>query len=417
MTGCGDGQIPPHSLQALAQTIPVGEHVSATVEPIAAPLVFLATLIGQTKRIKLGTGVLCLPQHHPAQVAGQAALFDHLSRGRFLMGIGTGSLSSDVELFKVGGDTDRGAMVRESIEHILAIWDGEPPYRREGKYWDIALEDASRIEFGVGAFPKPYQKPHPPIAISILSPGSGSALMAGECGWITGTVLGREGAGGTVEAEIAGAAVVFCYDIAPGAPEVILREAAIRLAGWIFGNRPHVAEHEITDPSGTTIKLRFNNSAATANGFRSSGASALLSRYVVRRAGAIGGTIAPAAPAVSAPGTTVMRAGFTDTLPHRQTQFRWIGTVNGVELDTAWVQPASFAFWIPGDLMERIVAVALLRSIPSGTQGERVGISDFGPAEPFTFGNTDGMIRYTPVTYHGAFAVPNDFRAIIGEAR
>ncbi len=162
----------------------IGEHVSATVEPITAPLVFLATLIEQTKRIKLGTGVFCLPQHHPAQVAGQAALFDHLSRGRFLMGIGTGSLSSDVELFNVGGDTDRGAMVRESIEHILAIWDGEPPYRRKGKYWDITLEDVSRIELGVGAFPKPYQKPHPPIAISILSPGSSSALMAGECGWI-----------------------------------------------------------------------------------------------------------------------------------------------------------------------------------------------------------------------------------------
>ena len=162
----------------------VGEHVSATVEPITAPLVFLATLIDQTKRIKFGTGVFCLPQQHPALVAGQAALFDHLSRGRFLMGIGTGSLASDVELFGVGGNTDRGAMVRESIDHILAIWDGEPPYRREGKYWDIKIEDVSRLEFGVGAFPKPYQKPHPPIAISIMSPSSGSALMAGERGWI-----------------------------------------------------------------------------------------------------------------------------------------------------------------------------------------------------------------------------------------
>ncbi len=162
----------------------VGEHVSATVEPITAPLVFLATLIEQTERIKLGTGVFCLPQHHPAQVAGQAALFDHLSRGRFLMGIGTGSLSSDVEVFDVGGDTNRGEMVLESIEHILGIWAGEAPYRREGKYWDIKLEDTSRLEFGVGAFPKPYQQPHPPLAISIMSPGSSSALMAGERGWI-----------------------------------------------------------------------------------------------------------------------------------------------------------------------------------------------------------------------------------------
>ena len=162
----------------------VGEHASATVEPITAPLVFLATLLGETKTIKLGTGVFCLPNHHPAQVAGQAALFDHLSKGRFQMGIGTGSLSSDVELFEVGGDTDRGDMVRESMEHILAIWDGEPPYDREGKYWNVKIQDMARGEFGVGHFVKPFQQPHPPIAISIMSPKSGSARMAGERGWI-----------------------------------------------------------------------------------------------------------------------------------------------------------------------------------------------------------------------------------------
>ena len=162
----------------------VGEHAAATVEPITAPLVFLATLLGETKNIKLGTGVFCLPNHHPAQVAGQSALFDHLSRGRFQMGIGTGSLSSDVELFEVGGNTDRGDMVRESMEHILAIWDGDPPYNREGKYWNVKIEDMGRSEFGVGHFVKPYQQPHPPVAISIMSPSSGSARMAGERGWI-----------------------------------------------------------------------------------------------------------------------------------------------------------------------------------------------------------------------------------------
>ena len=106
---------------------------------------------------------------------------------------------------------------------------------------------------------------------------------------ITGNAIGREASrASAVEIEIAGAAVAFCYDLAPDAPEAILREASIRLAGWLYGNRPHVSEHEITDPSGTTTKLRFNNSAATANGWRASGASALLSRYIVRRGGVIG---------------------------------------------------------------------------------------------------------------------------------
>ena len=162
----------------------VGEHTAATSEPITDPLVFLSSLIGETKQIKMGTGVFCMPHHHPAQIAGQAALFDHLSDGRFQMGIGNGSLSSDVELYGVGGDTDRGAMVWESIEHILAIWAGEPPYTREGQFWNVKIENVDRIKHGVGAFIKPLQQPHPPIAISIMSPKSGSARMAGENGWI-----------------------------------------------------------------------------------------------------------------------------------------------------------------------------------------------------------------------------------------
>ena len=115
-----------------------------------------------------------------------------------------------------------------------------------------------------------------------------ATLVRTVAGRITGSILGREAsAAGTVETEIAGAAIAFCCDIAPDAPESILREAAIRLGGWLYGNRPHVSEHEFTDPSGSTTKLRFNNSAATANGWRASGASALLARYIVRRGGVI----------------------------------------------------------------------------------------------------------------------------------
>ena len=52
----------------------VGEHLTATVEPITAPLVFLATLIEKTRQIKFGTGVFCLPQHHPVQVIVAVAI-------------------------------------------------------------------------------------------------------------------------------------------------------------------------------------------------------------------------------------------------------------------------------------------------------------------------------------------------------
>ena len=241
-----------------------------------------------------------------------------------------------------------------------------------------------------------------------------------------GTILGREArAGSAVESEIAGAAVVFCNDVAPNAPEAILREASIRLAGWLYGNRPHVSEHEWSDPSGTTIKLRFNNSAATANGFRSSGASALLSRYIVRRGGVIGGASSSAIAALRPfraaqahdVGTSVMRCGFTTGLPFADNNFRWIGTANGVELDSTWNQPAAFAFWLPNDLMERVISIVLLRSIIANPPQVVVDFAAFGPAEAYTFGRTIGQIRYTPITFNGNFSQPNDFRAIIGEPR
>ena len=88
--------------------------------------------------------------------------------------------------------------------------------------------------------------------------------------------------------EISGAAVAFILDVAPKTPESIAREAAIRLAGWLLDNRPAVVEHTIRDPSGTEVTLKFANMAATGNGFRHSGASALVARYVRRRAGVIG---------------------------------------------------------------------------------------------------------------------------------
>jgi alkanesulfonate monooxygenase SsuD/methylene tetrahydromethanopterin reductase-like flavin-dependent oxidoreductase (luciferase family) len=162
----------------------VGEHFSATVEPIASPLAFLGSLIDAAPRIRLGTGVFCLPQQHPAVIAAQAAMFDHLCGGRFLMGIGPGGLSSDFEVFKVGDPQRRGAMMRESIEQILRLWAEDPPYDIRGEFWNVSVQDMSRAEFGVGAIPKPLQKPHPPIAISLMSPESANAGLAGERGWI-----------------------------------------------------------------------------------------------------------------------------------------------------------------------------------------------------------------------------------------
>lgn len=162
----------------------VGEHFSSWSERITSPLIFLATLVGRTRQIRFGTGVINLPQLHPATVAAHAAMFDHLCRGRFIMGIGPGGLASDLEMFDVGQAELRPQMVLESIDAILQLWSQDPPYRIDGRFWKIALERHVYPEFKVGYVPRPYQQPHPPIALSLLTPNSASARTAGERGWI-----------------------------------------------------------------------------------------------------------------------------------------------------------------------------------------------------------------------------------------
>lgn len=160
----------------------VGEHYSCKTEPIANPLQFMATLIHQTKRIKFGTGVLNLPQHHPAQIAGDVAQFDFLSEGRFIMGVGPGGLGSDFELFETF-DKNRAEMMVESVRMIHEIWASDAPYRIHGKYWNVVVEKQTQLRIGVGPMLKPYQKPFPPLAVSAMSPNSSTAKLAGEHGW------------------------------------------------------------------------------------------------------------------------------------------------------------------------------------------------------------------------------------------
>ncbi len=161
----------------------VGEHYSSAVEQITSPLMFHANLIGRTKQIKLATGVMCLPQYHPAVTAGQAAMFDHLSNGRFIMGVGPGGLLSDFELFGVL-DKDRMEMMEESLDAMLETWTTDPPYKIQGKHWTIEMKEWTHHDIKLGYVPKPLQQPHPPVAISAMSPNSGSLTFAGRRGYI-----------------------------------------------------------------------------------------------------------------------------------------------------------------------------------------------------------------------------------------
>jgi alkanesulfonate monooxygenase SsuD/methylene tetrahydromethanopterin reductase-like flavin-dependent oxidoreductase (luciferase family) len=160
-----------------------GEHYTSAVEPITSPMMFLSHLAARTKRIKLATGVACLPQAHPVAMAGQAALLTHLSKGRFIFGIGTGGLVSDMEVFGVEGQ-DRTAMLIESAEMIQKIWALKPPYKLEGKFWSVSNQNYVWDDVGMGSMLPLYEGRVPQIAISASSPGSGSIRLAARKGWI-----------------------------------------------------------------------------------------------------------------------------------------------------------------------------------------------------------------------------------------
>jgi alkanesulfonate monooxygenase SsuD/methylene tetrahydromethanopterin reductase-like flavin-dependent oxidoreductase (luciferase family) len=80
----------------------IGEHITDAAENITSALIFIAWLLRETKRIRLGTGTINLPNHHPAMVAAEVALLDHMAKGRFLFGISPGGLPSDAEVRQPG---------------------------------------------------------------------------------------------------------------------------------------------------------------------------------------------------------------------------------------------------------------------------------------------------------------------------
>ena len=159
-----------------------GEHVTDKAENITSCITFLAWVASATKTMKLGTGTLNLPNMHPATAAAQVAMLDHILGGRFVLGISPGGLLSDAELYG-NLDADRNEMFLESINTILAIWDGAPPYNIEGKYWTVSTERTMMLEIGQGYLPRPLQHPHPPILVTAVAPFSKGVAEAAARGW------------------------------------------------------------------------------------------------------------------------------------------------------------------------------------------------------------------------------------------
>ncbi len=159
-----------------------GEHLTDAVENIPNAMMFIATLLDATKRMKVGTAVANLPHSHPAVVASNAAMLDNLFEGRFILGVGAGVLRSDAEALGLL-DANRQEMFVEAIDQVLAIWASEAPYDIKGKYWNISTVKTNWPEVGVGSIVKPYQKPHPFIVGTASDPDSKGLIALGRRGW------------------------------------------------------------------------------------------------------------------------------------------------------------------------------------------------------------------------------------------
>jgi len=160
----------------------VGEHVTDRAENVTSCLMFLASLAYETRRIHLGSGTVNLPNAHPAAVAAQVAMLDHMLDGRFVFGISPGGLRSDAEVFG-NLDRDRRAMFAEAIEQVLAIWSGAPPYDLTGEFWQVTTGRTLDLDIGQGEILRPLQQPHPPIMVACMSPFADSVANAARRGW------------------------------------------------------------------------------------------------------------------------------------------------------------------------------------------------------------------------------------------
>ena len=144
----------------------IGEHHSAGWETIASPELFMATAAERTRNIRLGTGVISLPYHHPLMVANRMVLLDHLTRGRVILGVGPGALASDALMLGIKAERQR-EMMHESLDAIMRLFTETEPITYKTDWFE--LNDAV-LQL------RPYQKPHIPVTVASVQSPAGVTL-------------------------------------------------------------------------------------------------------------------------------------------------------------------------------------------------------------------------------------------------
>src|SRR5690606_4262656 len=129
---------------------------SAGWEIIASPEVFIGVAAERTQHIKLGTGVACLPYHHPFMTAPRMVLLHHLTRGRVMLGVGPGALVTDALMLGIDPNTQRPRM-DEAMGIILRLLTETEPITYKSDWFELR---EARLHL------RPFTHPHMPLAVA-----------------------------------------------------------------------------------------------------------------------------------------------------------------------------------------------------------------------------------------------------------
>ena len=192
----------PHDYKSPYPYSPSGKIPGPEDVAISDPLLPLAYAAAITKNLKLGTGVLILPQRHPLYVAKEIATLDVLSNGRMLLGIGSGWLEEEFQALGLDFH-ERGKRTDEAIQSLRALW-GEGASSFHGRHFNFGP---------VQCFPKPVRKTGVPIIVGGHSPaaarragryGNGFFPAIGEPPEVEGTVRDDDHGGHQGRAQLRG---------------------------------------------------------------------------------------------------------------------------------------------------------------------------------------------------------------------
>jgi len=133
-------------------------HFTPDRSVLTASLVVAGAIAARTRRLVVGTAVEILPLHHPLRIAEEAATVDHISKGRFVFGVGRSGAPRAYDVFGVAYEESQ-ARFTEALALILQAWKGER-FSFDGEFYRV--RDAA-------VSPRPYQRPHPPVRVAVTS--------------------------------------------------------------------------------------------------------------------------------------------------------------------------------------------------------------------------------------------------------